>query len=418
MSKREEFITFINELKMVSSTISDEQRKGLLRRAVQQHDISVDEAVEILQSSGLVIGEQVDYFKVLGLSSAEFEDQSESDIANRVEAAHNKLYRESLSAGGRVRPDGKSEEQWRTILNQARDTLIDPQKRNQHNVELGSSEPEESSANVFLSSRTAVIKPQIQVKDAVLSTHEGAVYSVAFSPDGATVASGSADKTVCMWDVATAEHKNTLIAHEDIVSSVTYSPDGSTIASASYDRTIRLWDAVTGDLKNILKGHTNWISSVAYSNDGSTIASGSYDWTVRLWDAITCQYKFSLTGHEQSISSVVYSPDDKTIASTTLYGQVRLWEPATGEPKNFLAGHLSWFNTIVYSPNGATLACGSYYGLVRLWDPVTAKFKNTLTGHKSLVKSLAYSPDGGALASCSTDKDVRLWNLVLDSQLS
>ncbi len=366
MSKREEFIAFINELKMVSSTISDEQRKGLLRRAVQQHGISVDEAVEILQSSGLIIGEHLDYFEVLGLSISELEDRSESDIAIQVEAAHNKLYRESLSAGGRVRPDGKSEEQWRTILNQARDTLIDPQKRNQHNVELGSSEPEGSSANVFLSSRTAVIKPQIQVKDAVLSTHEGAVYSVAFSPDGATVASGSADKTVCMWDVATAEHKNTLIAHEDIVSSVTYSPDGSTIASASYDRTIRLWDAVTGDLKNtlkghkdnissvayspdgniiasgsydgtvrlwdavtgdlknILKGHTNWISSVAYSSDGSTIASGSYDWTVRLWDAITCQYKFSLTGHEQSISSVVYSPDDKTIASTTLYGQVRL----------------------------------------------------------------------------------------------
>ena len=376
MSKREEFITFINELKMVSSTISDEQRKGLLRRAVQQHGISVDEAVEILQSSGLVIGEQVDYFEVLGLSSSELEDRSESDIANRVEAAHNKLYRESLSAGGRVRPDGKSEEQWRTILNQARDTLIDPQKRNQHNVELGSSEPEESSANVFLSSRTAVIKPQIQVKDAVLSTHEGAVYSVAFSPDGATVASGSADKTVCLWDVATAEHKNTLIAHEDIVSSVTYSPDSSTIASASYDKTIHLWDAVTGDLKNILKGH------------------------------------------KDNISSVAYSPDDKTIASTTLYGQVRLWDPATGEPKNFLAGHLSWFNTIVYSPNGAILACGSYYGLVRLWDPVTAKFKNTLTGHKSLVKSLAFSPDGGALASCSTDKDVRLWNLVFDSQPS
>ncbi len=134
MSKREEFITFINELKMVSSTITDEQRKGLLRRAVQQHGISVDEAVEILQSSGLIIGEHLDYFEVLGLSISELENRSESDIANRVAASHNKLYRESLSAGGRVRPDGKSEEQWRTILNQARDTLIDPQKRNQHNL--------------------------------------------------------------------------------------------------------------------------------------------------------------------------------------------------------------------------------------------------------------------------------------------
>ncbi len=143
MSKREEFITFINELKMVSSTISDEQRKGLLRRAVQQHGISVDDAVKILQSSGLVIGEQVDYFKVLGLSISELEDQSESDIAIQVEAAHNKLYRESLSAGGRVRPDGKSEEQWRTILNQARDALKDGQKRCEHLTTLQQDEDEE-----------------------------------------------------------------------------------------------------------------------------------------------------------------------------------------------------------------------------------------------------------------------------------
>ena len=143
MSKREEFITFINELKMVSSTISDEQRKGLLRRAVQQHGISVDEAVEILQSSGLIIGEHLDYFEVLGLSISELEDRSESDIANRVEAAHNKLYRESLSAGGRVRPDGKSEEQWRTILNQARDALKDGQKRSEHLTTLQQDEDEE-----------------------------------------------------------------------------------------------------------------------------------------------------------------------------------------------------------------------------------------------------------------------------------
>ena len=143
MSKREEFITFINELKMVSSTISDEQRKGLLRRAVQQHGISVDEAVEILQSSGLIIGEHLDYFEVLGLSISELENQSESDVANRVEAAHNKLYRESLSAGGRVRPDGKSEEQWRTILNQARDALKDGQKRSEHLTTLQQDEDEE-----------------------------------------------------------------------------------------------------------------------------------------------------------------------------------------------------------------------------------------------------------------------------------
>ena len=132
MSKRDEYIALINEFKTVSPTISDDQRKGLLRRAVQQYDLSVDDAVEILNASGLVVGERIDYFEILGLSISELENQSESAIANRVEAAHKALYTASLNAGGRPRADGKTEEQWRTLLNQARDALIDPQKRHTH----------------------------------------------------------------------------------------------------------------------------------------------------------------------------------------------------------------------------------------------------------------------------------------------
>ena len=132
MSKRDEFIAFIDDLKSVSATITEEQRKGLLRRAVQQHDLSAADAVDILKASGLVIGEKENYFEVLGFAIGDFQNQSESSIISQVDAAHNKLYRESLNAGGRVRPDGKSEEQWRTLLNQARDTLIDPQKRQAH----------------------------------------------------------------------------------------------------------------------------------------------------------------------------------------------------------------------------------------------------------------------------------------------
>ena len=92
MSKRDEFITIIRAVRNASPTISNEQRKGFLRQAVQQHDLTVEEANDILDAAGLVIGEQIDYFEVLGLSAAEFENQSESVIANRVEAAHKKLY--------------------------------------------------------------------------------------------------------------------------------------------------------------------------------------------------------------------------------------------------------------------------------------------------------------------------------------
>ncbi len=132
MSKREEYIAFINALKTASPIISDEQRKGFVRLGVQQYGLTVDEITEILKTSGIQIGGQIDYFQALGLSISEFENRSEADNVHRVEIAHKKLYAESLKAGGRPRADGKTEEQWRTLLNQARNTLIDPKRRLEH----------------------------------------------------------------------------------------------------------------------------------------------------------------------------------------------------------------------------------------------------------------------------------------------
>ena len=132
MATNDAFITFINEFKTVSPIITEEQYKGLLRRGVEEHGLAVDDAVIILNASGLAIGEKENYFEILGFSIAEFQNESEADIVALVNAAHEKRYRISLNAGGRVRPDGKTEEQWREILNQARDTLTDKQKRHAH----------------------------------------------------------------------------------------------------------------------------------------------------------------------------------------------------------------------------------------------------------------------------------------------
>ncbi len=138
MSKHDEFRTVVDTLKAASPTISAEQRIGLLRQAVQQHGLSVDEASEILEASGLIIGEKVNYFEILGLSIEDeaLESQSETDIATHVDAAHQQRYNASLRAGGRIRPDGRTEEQWRVLLNHARDTLKDPEKRREHIVNL------------------------------------------------------------------------------------------------------------------------------------------------------------------------------------------------------------------------------------------------------------------------------------------
>ena len=132
MLKRNEYIDFINEFRTVSPTITDEQRIGLLRRGVQQHGLSISEAEDIILSSGLIIGEQIDYFEILGLSIEDIQNQNEDLITTEVDRIHSELYNASLKAGGRIRSDGRTEEQWRILLNKARDTLKNVEKRKSH----------------------------------------------------------------------------------------------------------------------------------------------------------------------------------------------------------------------------------------------------------------------------------------------
>lgn len=116
MSKREEFIAAINIIKAASQTITPELHKGLLQQAVQEYELTINEATDIINRSGLVVGEKVNYFQVLGLTIAEIEDQNEDTIAKCVDAANNERYTASLRAGGLPRKDGRTQEQRRTLL--------------------------------------------------------------------------------------------------------------------------------------------------------------------------------------------------------------------------------------------------------------------------------------------------------------
>ncbi len=132
MSKRDEFVLFINRFKAVSPTISEEQRKGLLRQATQEYEITTDEADEILRESGLIVGDRENYFTVFGLTVESPDNMGEDAFITHVEQTHKELYTTSLRAGGLPRPDGRTQEQWRTLLNQTRDVLIDRTKRNEY----------------------------------------------------------------------------------------------------------------------------------------------------------------------------------------------------------------------------------------------------------------------------------------------
>jgi serine/threonine protein kinase len=148
-----------------------------------------------------------------------------------------------------------------------------------------------------------------------LTGHSNFVYSVAYSPDGQTLASGSGDKTIKLWNVKTGNLLQTLTDHSQPVNSVAYSPDGQTLASGSVDKTIKLWNVNTGNLLQTLTYHSQRVNSVAYSPDGQTLASGSDDKTIKLWNVKTGNLLQTLTDHSDPVNSVAYSPDGQTLAS-------------------------------------------------------------------------------------------------------
>ena len=171
-----------------------------------------------------------------------------------------------------------------------------------------------------------------------LSGHKHRVYSVAFSPDGKTLVSGSDDNTIRLWDVDTGETQRILTGHagefevdngpfsDEGVKSVAFSPDGKTLASGGGDNVIHLWDIGTGKRTMTLFGHTGGLFSLAFSPDGKTLASGSHDSDIRLWDPHTGQQKKTLTGHSAWVRSIAFSPDGKTLVSGSDDGSVLIWE--------------------------------------------------------------------------------------------
>ena len=247
---------------------------------------------------------------------------------------------------------------------------------------------------------------------ATLTTHSDPVMSIVFSSDGKTLASGSWDNTIKLWDLETKTVITTLSGHSNNVNSLALSPDGKTLASGSLDQTIKLWDLETKTIIDTLTGHSNSVISIAFSPDGRTLASGSRFSAVKLWDLETKTIIDTLNRYSNFANSIAFSPDGRTLASGSLLDQtIKLWDLETKTGIATLSGHSDSVISIAFSPDGKTLASGSSDDTIKLWDLETKIVITTLTGHSGDVKSVAFSPDGKTLASGSWDDTIKLWRV-------
>ncbi len=242
--------------------------------------------------------------------------------------------------------------------------------------------------------------------------HTAAVRSVSFGPEGKTCVSGSYDKTVRLWSAAFAQTPSGPSGHTAGVHGLSFSPDGRQLASGSYDKTIKLWQVRSGDVEKQLRGHGDAVYSVNFSPDGRQLASGSGDKTVRLWQVSTGREDKSLSGHTDAVFSVRFSHDGRQIASGSLDETVRLWDANSGRSQGVLKGHATGVLGVSFSPDGQWLASGSYDKTVRLWELPTGREQKVLEAHTGAVHGVSFSPDGRQLATGSVDKNVRLWDVA------
>ena len=263
-----------------------------------------------------------------------------------------------------------------------------------------------------------------------LAGHSDWVWVVAWSPGGRTLASGSGDQTIRLWNAATGQCTHVLDAKAletnrfetksletdrnplwTIVWGVAWSPDGHTLASGSGDQTVRLWDPSTGQCIKTFAGHRNWIWAVAWSPDGQWLASGSDDRTVRLWDVQQGKPLAVLAGHVNFVRTLAWSPDGQTLASGGYDHSIRLWNPISSQCLSILEGHRGQVRKVAWSPDGALLASGSADNTVKLWDAQSGDCLNTFRGHQAVVWSVAWRPDGRTLASSSGDETLKIWDV-------
>jgi WD40 repeat protein len=245
----------------------------------------------------------------------------------------------------------------------------------------------------------------------------GTVASLAFSPDGQTLASGHLvpGDNVRIWDARSGRLLQTLKGHKDVVRSVAFAPNGRTLASAGglngkagQDWAIHLWDIAAATCARRLEGHSDVVRSLAFSPDGETLATASNDTTVRTWHAGTGRL-LNMQRNSAPLVALAFAPNGRALMVADESGLVSIRDAASLAVLKTIRGPSDKLLKLAVAPDGLSVATCGMSGTIRIWDTLTGHEMLTLKGHKRQVNGIAFAPDGSSLASCSHDGEVKLW---------
>ena len=255
-----------------------------------------------------------------------------------------------------------------------------------------------------------IVDARTGAKLQTLSRHEHPICDVAWSSDGALVASASYDGTIRLWNPGTAECVRILRGSFESVDRVSFSPDGTTLFSTHNDASIRVWDVATGVQRQRLGGgdeSTN--TQLAIAPDGTTLATSNYE-VISLWRLPNQKRLAFLRGHTLTVNALAFSPDGATLASAGWDGIIRLWGAAKFDVQRELKEQADTVNAIAFSTDGRILAAGGRNGRILLWDVERGTILRILVGHTDEVCAFAFSRDGRLLASSGEDRTLRVWH--------
>jgi len=283
--------------------------------------------------------------------------------------------------------------------------------------------------------------------------HTGAILSVDFSPDGRYILSGSADKTLKLWEIATGREIKTFAGHASPVVSVAMGGNGGYALSASNDNTVYLWNITSGEkeeiwgdhrgdvravtfhpaaqlaaicsgdtliilseifsepVKRIFWGHSNLLTAVAVSPDGKLLLSGTTDKTIKLWNVTTGECLRTFTDHSERVTAIACSPDGQFAASTSYDQTIKLWDLTAGKAIETFRGHTGFVMSVAFSPDGRFLISAAADNTLKLWEISTGREIRTFKGHTAAVFTVKFSPNGEYVLSGSKDQTLKLWEI-------